>query len=425
MKDQIKQELLSISKDLNKAQKPIRILDAVKWDAELKDFFFKTKFREIPKAGPEYYAKNPLPYDVNKKIQELEDIKKRVKTSLKGHPVSKILERNIVQYQDVVRMLNARGTKEFYNYSKKLFGSTKDLFFDGQHTVHDLGVMMGEIFSSLQVADLGVCHLQNVKAEVVVKKLNKRLAKYFGAEKVHVKIDDGILSDAAAGSDYIKIRRGAVFRERDIDIFEVHEGWVHVGTTINGLHQTYAKWLAKGPPCTTAIQEGLAFLMEVFTFVCLPERALRINNRLIVCDMAENGANILDVIDYFRSLGQSDAEALSNAQRIFRGAPLGGGAPFTKDLSYCKGFIQVYNAIRSLVRIGKSEMIPFLFAGKLTLEDLPILFSMYEEGLVDRPKYLPKQFADLNGLVVWMGFSNFLNKLKLEHSIAGFKKAHA
>ncbi len=425
MKDQIKQELLSISKELNKAQKPIRILDAVKWDKELKDFFIKTKFREIPKAGAEYYAKRPLPYDVDKKIQELEDIRKKVKSSLKGHPVSKILERNVHQYQDVVRMLDARGTKDFYNYSKKLFGSAKDLFFDNQHTVHDLGVMMGEIFSSLQVADLGVCHIRNVKAEVVVNKLNKRLAKYFGEQKVHVKIDDGILSDAAAGSDYIKVRRGAIFRERDIDIFEVHEGWVHVGTTLNGLHQTYGKWLAKGPPCTTAIQEGLAFLMEVFTFVCLPERALRINNRLIVCDMAENGANILDVIDYFRSLGQSDEEALNNAQRIFRGAPLEGGSPFTKDLSYCKGFIQVYNAIRTLVRIGKSEMIPFLFAGKLALEDLPIIFEMHQEGLIDRPQYLPKQFSDLNGLVVWMGFSNFLNKLKIEDSLANFRKAHS
>ena len=425
MKDQIKYDLLAISKELNKAQKPIRILDAIKWDKELKDFFIKTKFREIPKVGADYYAKRPLPYDVNKKIHELEDIRRKVKSLLKGHPVSKILERNIHQYQDVVRMLKARGTKDFYNYSKKLFGSSRDLFFDNKHTVHDLGVMMGEIFSSLQVADLGVCHLQNVKAEVVVNKLNRRLAKYFGEQKVHVKIDDGILSDAAAGSDYIKIRRGAVFRERDIDIFEVHEGWVHVGTTLNGLHQTYGKWLAKGPPCTTSIQEGLAFLMEVFTFVCLPERALRINNRLIVCDMAENGANILDVIDYFRSLGQSDEEALSNAQRIFRGAPLDGGHPFTKDLSYCKGFIQVYNAIRTLVRIGKSEMIPFLFSGKLTLEDLPIIFEMHQEGLIDRPKYLPKQFSDLNGLVVWMGFSNFLNKLKIEDALDNFRKAHS
>lgn len=421
--EKLKADLLSISKDLNKAQKPIRILDAIKWDAELKDFFIKTNFREIPKLGPDYYK--PLPFDPEKKIEELEDIRKRVKkSSLKGHPVSKILERNIQQYQDVVRMLRARGTKEFYNYSSKLFGSTKDLFHDNHTTVHDLGVMMGEIFTSLNVADLGVCHLRNVKAEVVVRKLNQRLAKYFGAQKVHVKIDDGILSDAAAGSDYIKVRRGAVFRERDIDIFEVHEGWVHVGTTMNGLQQSSAKWLAKGPPCTTAIQEGLAFLMEVFTFVCLPERALRINNRLIVCDMAENGANILDVIDYFRSLGQSDAEALNNAQRIFRGAPLEGGAPFTKDLSYCKGFIQVYNALRALVRVGKAEMIPFLFAGKVTLEDVPVLYHMHEEGLVDRPRYLPSQFSDLNGLVVWMGFSNFLNKIKIEEALDNYRKKH-
>jgi len=47
-----------------------------------------------------------------------------------------------------------------------------------------------------------------------------------------------------------------MFSKRDLDIFEVHEGWVHLGTTINGHNQSYAKWLAKGPPNSTIAQEG-------------------------------------------------------------------------------------------------------------------------------------------------------------------------
>ena len=51
---------------------------------------------------------------------------------------------------------------------------------------------------------------------------------------VQVKLSDGIVSDAAAGGDYIKLNSHARFSELDLQVLEVHEGWVHVGTTLNG-----------------------------------------------------------------------------------------------------------------------------------------------------------------------------------------------
>jgi hypothetical protein len=46
--------------------------------------------------------------------------------------------------------------------------------------------------------------------------------------------------------------------------------------------------------------------------------------------------------------------------------------------------------------------------------------------VVDPPQLLPPQFEDLNGLAVWMSFSNFLNAADLkkvgEHYDALFKK---
>src|SRR5207245_1885232 len=111
--------------------------------------------------------------------------------------------------------------------------------------------------------------------------LNQRFATYFGDASVRVEVDDTILSDAAAGSDYVKVRTGARFSQRDIDILEVHEGWVHVATSLNGQAQTVARWLAKGPPRTTAVQEGLAALLEIFTFRTYPRRARRLNDRVL------------------------------------------------------------------------------------------------------------------------------------------------
>jgi uncharacterized protein (TIGR02421 family) len=402
------------SKALVEAQKPIQILDAIKWKDDIFEKFKASNYKELPKIGKNYYDSIPLKFDTEAKIQEFKDIRLKVEKTLgKNEPIAKMLIRNCNQYEDVVRMLSSRATIEFYNYSRKLFGSANDLLVDNKTTLIEAGVMLNDILISIEHSDLGVCYLKNIPSEDVVNILNERLLRYFGDTPVTVKLDDGILSDAAAGSNYIKIKRGMYFSQREIDIFEVHEGWVHVGTTLNGLAQPHAKWLSKGPPCTTSVQEGLAFLMEVFTFVCTPDRLRKINNRLMACEMAESGAHFVHVFDYFRNLNQSEVEAFKNAHRLFRGGLVEGGAPFTKDISYSKGFIGTYNFIRSAIRIGKPEMIPFLFAGKVTLEDVPMLYEYSKIGLIDKPKYMPTQFSDLNGIAVWMSFSNFLNKMNM------------
>src|SRR5690606_29401269 len=90
--------------------------------------------------------------------------------------------------------------------------------------------------------------------------LRERLKGYFQDpdEQVHVKLSDDILSDASAGAEWIKLRQDATFSEREIRVLEVHEGWVHVGTNMNGLSQPVCTFLSKGPPSSTLNQEGLA-----------------------------------------------------------------------------------------------------------------------------------------------------------------------
>ena len=91
-----------------------------------------------------------------------------------------------------------------------------------------------------------------------------------------------------------------------------------------------------------------------------------------------------------------------------------GGAPFTKDISYCKGFVENYNFLRSAIRVAKPFLIPYLFVGKLHVEDIPLLYAKHQEGLVDAPHYLPPHFRDLNGIAVWMAFSSFFNRVDLQ-----------
>ena len=69
---------------------------------------------------------------------------------------------------------------------------------------------------------------------------------------------------------------------------------------------------------------------------------------------------------------------------------------------------------RAAIRSGKPHLIPFLFVGKLHVDDVPLLYKLFEEGIVDTPKILPPQFSDLNGIAVWMSFSSFLNQIDME-----------
>lgn len=407
-----KTTILELSLLLNQAQKPIQVLDAVKWSEGVEDQIIKDNFKEMPKID---YSDRPLKYDPQKKLQEFRELRLKITKELGANdPLGAILIRNCMQYEDVVRMLMNRGKREFYDYSKKLYGSPTELMNDGKTKLSDLASIMNGLLNSLVESQLGDIYQKNMTAEAVVDELSIRLGNYFKGENIKVKLSDGIISDASAGSDYIKIKKGMMFSKRDLDIFEVHEGWVHLGTTLNGLNQPYAKWLSKGPPCSTVTQEGLAVTMELFNFALFPRRAKRLNDRLIACQMAEEGANLLELIQFFREKGQADKQAIANAGRIFRGASLEGGSPFTKDIAYLKGFVLIYNFMRTTIKEGRADLIPFLFAGKAPLEDLPVLFDYHQEGVITLPKYLPPQIKDLNGLAIWMAFSNFLNRMKLE-----------
>jgi uncharacterized protein (TIGR02421 family) len=397
------------------AQRPIRVREAVKWDDAIESKALASGLKNLPEVGPEYYATaRPLPYDPQAKIAEFADLVSEIETTLGRHsPVGAILVRNCREYQDVVRMLLARGTPEFYRISRELYGSPKERFAGDVATIRDLGLLLHDILGGIPEGGLGVNYPRELAAEQVVDKLNDRFDRYFGDKTVHARLDDGILSDAAAGADYVKIRRGGRFSQRDVDLLEVHEGWVHVGTSLNGARQPYATWLAKGPPCTMAIQEGLAVILEVVTFNATPDRARRLNNRILACDRAEDGADFREVCEFYRTEGYSERECYQHAQRVFRGGVVAGGAPFTKDISYCKGFVMVYNFLRIAIRFGRPDLIPLLFLGKLTLDDIPVLAPLVAEGAVAPPQYLPPHFRDLNGLALWMAYSNFLNRVNL------------
>jgi len=399
------------------AQKPIRVLQALRWEDSVEEQFIKTRQRELPVVDAAYYEKVDLGFDPRAKVDEFDAIARDVEHELgERDAVGQIMVTTALEYRDVVRMLIARGTPSFYAWSRKLYGSPKDKFPDGRSTVRDLGRLLYGLLTNVDewshpLHGASPIYSRTLDAREAARQLGERLADFFGHAHVSVDADDGILADAAAGSDYVKVRTGAKFSPRDVDILEVHEGWVHVATSLNGQAQPVAKWLAKGPPRTTAVQEGLAALLEMFTFRTYPRRARRLNDRVLAVDKAEDGASFLDVFEWFRTEGYDDTECFQNTRRIFRGGVLSGGAPFTKDACYCKGIVLNYAFIRSAIQHDRVDLIPMLFVGKVAHEDVPVLARRLADGVVRPPLYLPPMFRDLNGLAIWMAYSTFFSQL--------------
>ncbi len=410
----------ALSDRIVEAQTPIRVLDAVKWDDSIRQGFLKAKGKAMPPVDHDYYLNRPLAFDSDAKKLEFQNIERDITRQLgQFNPVGQIMRRMCREYRMVIRMLEARGTADFGLISQELYGAASDAFHAGDPTLADLGLMLSDYLNN--IADRGDLkdEPKTLGAKEAVALLQTRLAAVFGDDTIRVFESDGILADAAAGADYIKIRTDALFNERDVRALEVHEGLVHVGTTLNGLNQPICTFLAKGPPSSTVTQEGLAILMEVITFASYPTRLRKLTNRTRAIHMAEEGADFLEVFAFFREQGYGLEEGYSNASRVFRGS-VPQGLPFTKDLSYLKGFIMIYNYIQLAVRKGKLEQIPLLFCGKTTLEDMRTLRKLVDEGLVLAPKYLPPQFQDLNALSAWMCFSNFLNHLSLDRIEADY-----
>jgi uncharacterized protein (TIGR02421 family) len=404
-------EVKTLSDRIVKAQQPIRILDAIKWDDHIKQDFFDGYCKKSPIVTPNYYQNRPLGFDPNEKKQEFYQIERDLMRKLgQLNPLSVIMRRICKEYLDVVRMLEARGKPTFSNISQELYGSSQDVFHVGDPTIADLGSMMESTLAGLLKLDFLNEEPKTINATDAVVILNEKIEAVFPGDGLRAMISDGIIADAAAGTDYVKLRADALFNMRDLRVLEVHEIWVHLGTTLNGLAQPYCTFLGKGPPSATITQEGLAVLMEILTLSSTPTRLMRLINRVRAITLAEEGADFMDIFHFFQEKGLDNEESYTLSSRVFRGSS-SDGMPFTKDLTYIKGFVLTYNFMRLAVNMGKPDRIPLLFCGKTMIEDMKVLADLVEEGTVIAPIFLPPQFKDLMGLSSWLSFSRFMSSM--------------
>lgn len=405
-----------LSERIVHAQKPIRILDSVKWGDDIAKQFFAKKCRVLPKVTKDYYKVNKLKFKPDELKDEFRDIDRAVQQKLgQFGGVGAIMQDRCREYIKAIELLEARGTNEFPLLSAELYGSAKDVFYAGGPKVRDISVALANTLTRLKKFTATELDEKKYSAREAAKELNKRLKKYFTGEhhNASVFVSDKLVADAAAGADKIKLRTDAMFSEREIRMLEVHEGWVHLGTTFNGMEQPVCTFLSKGPPSSTVTQEGLAVITEIVTFSSYPTRVKKITDRIAAISMVEDGADFMEIFRYFKEQGFSKEDSYQLSSRIFRGSVPKGG-PFTKDLSYGKGFILIFNYLRLAVQQGLLHNIPALFVGKTKIENLQRLTELMQDGLIEAPHYMPPQFKDIAALSSWLSFSVFMNEIELE-----------
>ena len=161
--DAYQQTIRDLSDRLVEAQRPIRILDAIKWDNAVQEDFFAKQFKELPQVNRDYYAKRPLDFDPAEYRQRFQELSHDIQRHLgQFNPVGVIMRRMCREYEMVIRLLEARGTPEFTRISRELFGSATDAFHAGDPNLADLGIMIAEALDNIDTSIL----LQNEEKSI-------------------------------------------------------------------------------------------------------------------------------------------------------------------------------------------------------------------------------------------------------------------
>ena len=342
------------------------------------------------------------------------DIKKRLRLARKelgDLPQDKWLLKKSKDLEAGVNLISSCGTKEFFKHSSKIYGTPNKKLRDGKTTPMGLARQFAQIMDAQSTLKNQISSKDVIPIEEIRDRIEFKVKTVFGRDSPKVLISDRISAKATASSKKIKLRKGASFTEKDIDQLVNHEAMVHVATTLNGRHQKDMKILGGNYGSVTKTQEGLAVFSEFITGCIDVRRMRRIMNRVEAIQMAIDGADFIQVYRFFLERSRLKTEAFENARRIFRGGVMTGGAPFTKDIVYLDGLVRIHNFIRAVVSRGRNDVLELLFAGKMELDDMPIILEMKKEGMVKTPRYLPAWVLDKNYLVSYFALSIFIGEM--------------
>lgn len=413
----------SVAHLLYELAKPLRVLSALSWQGRLREEFLASGGEKLPE--PRYE-----PFDARPVIDGVAEARRRLRP---GSVADDWLGREARAIEATARMLAAAGTPAFYEYSRELYGvPTRPIRFDPT-TPLELAQQVQAAIAEFTGSRLLPPPLRDRTGAEVAAELEAGVRLHFGDAAPKVELVDELSANALATATRIKVRRDAKFTRRDAAQLLNHEAFIHVATALNGQAQTDLPILAVGHPGTTRTQEGLAVFSEFVSGTLDLDRLRRLAERVVAVQMVCEGADFITLYRWFlerstakEQAGQEQAskeQAFESSRRIFRGAPLTGGAPFTKDCGYLSGLLAVLMFVRAAFACNRSDTLGLLFAGKLDLSAIPALGDLRRRGLCRRARFLPPWAAEPGWVLSYITLSTFLSRVDLTAVAAGVKEA--
>lgn len=387
---------------LHDVAKPMRVLSALAWPGEIREGFLAGGADRLPE--PTYANIDPTPV-----IDGVDAARRLLRP---GSVVDDWLDREATSIESTALMLASLGTPAFHAYSRKLYGVPSQPLRYDPTTPLGLARKVHEAIDDLREAALLPPVLRTRTGEQVAAFIEDAVRDHFGDAAPEVLLVDELSANAVASTSKIKIRRDAKFTAKDSAQLLNHEAFIHVATGLNGRAQTDIPILAIGHPGTTRTQEGLAVYSEYVSGTLGMDRLRRLADRIIAVQMVIDGADFIELYRWF--LERADPEqAFESTRRIFRGAPMTGGAPFTKDCAYLSGYLSVATFIRAAFRAGRADTIGLLFSGKLDQFAIPALGELRSQGLVKPALFAPPWATDPGWILSHLTLMTFMADIDL------------
>ncbi len=393
---------------LHAAVKPVKVLKAVDWAPELKPRFLAAKCAVLPQ--PEYRPYDPAPCR-DALIEARKHFPGGDPAALA--PIDAWLARQAASIEGASAMLAAVGTPAFFSHGRALYGEPMAPLKFHPLTPMDLAKKVHEVTDQLDHLNIAVGPPSWQTAEEVAAHLTPAIAAHFCDAAPEVLIVDVLSANALASAKAIKLKRSAKFTDRDAQQLLQHEAFVHAATALNGRAQTELPILGDGHPGNARTQEGLAVFAELASSTLELDRLSRLADRVFAIQLAVDGADFIEVHRWFVGRGHDAERAFDATRRVFRGGVIAGGAPFTKDVVYLYGLLQVINTFRAVFAAGRADCLQLLFCGKLDLADIPALGELGAAGLLRAPKFVPPWISDPRSLYALLAVSSITSRIDL------------
>jgi uncharacterized protein (TIGR02421 family) len=381
----------------------VPLLDGINWGREVEDEFFARRATRLPE--PSYTVDRDR---LTERLRALDGFEREL---VGDDALVSLLRLRVASQRLGAELLLAVGTRRFGELSNLAFGGARSSMIDHDTTNLEFADHLAERIYGDEEGDPPADTLTGAD---LVADFESRLAKARRAPQVEIVLDPRLSAKVVAGRSRVRVRPDATFSAEEARSLYLHEVETHVFTAQNGRAQPRLSLLDSGGPLTTRTQEGLAVFSEVYSKALTVARLRRLVQRVHLVADAEEGADFLDLYRDLLTRGVPERAAFGDVARIFRGGIVAGGSAFTKDACYLAGFSEVYNVLRLAIRAKNKVMAEVLVSGRLSLEEMPHLLALREDGVLEPPEFVPSWLRRWDDLVLYFAFSSFLQEVDLK-----------